>query len=129
MDPDELYGIVNNNITSVFGDDRQNYLPSDESEMDIGLGQKLINDDPNTDEFSSLFTCLFPLFSDPKFNLSFGNLQQALPQLPSNLIFLTSIIICTVLKFVHILQCGQTFENKLVWLGKNEKTHVGYLRG
>ena len=82
MDPDELYGIVNNNITSVFGDDRQNYLPSDESETDIGLGQKLINDDPNTDEFSSLFTCLFPLFSDPKFNLSFGNLQQALPQFP-----------------------------------------------
>ena len=80
MDPDELYGIVNN-ITSVSGDDRQNCLPSNESETDMGLGQKLINTDPHTDEFSSMFTCIFPNISNPKFNLSLGNLQT-LPQLP-----------------------------------------------
>ena len=74
MDTDELYGIVNN-ITSVSGDDRQNCLPSNESETDMGLGQKLINTDPHTDEFSSMFTCIFPNISNPKFNLSLGNMQ------------------------------------------------------
>lgn len=77
MDTDELYGIVNN-ITSVSGDDRQNCLPSNESETDMGLGQKLINTDPHTDEFSSMFTCIFPNISNPKFNLSLGNLQTFL---------------------------------------------------
>ena len=86
MDPEELYGIVNN-ITSSPGedDDQKNCLPSNDSETNLGLGQTLINTDPHTDEFSSMFTCIFPNISNPKFNLSLGNLQiQDSTQLPTN---------------------------------------------
>ena len=85
MDPEELYGIVNNITSSPGEDDEQNNcLPSNDSETNLGLGQTLINTDPHTDEFSSMFTCIFPNISNPKFNLSLGNLQiQDSTQLPT----------------------------------------------
>ena len=92
MDPEELYGIVNNITSSPGEDDEQNNcLPSNDSETNLGLGQTLINTDPHTDEFSSMFTCIFPNISNPKFNLSLGNLQvQDSTQLPTTYYYYSS---------------------------------------